>query len=80
MRNQIGVALALVILSVSAAIAADKVDWSPCKPEIEKFCKDVKDKSGEEALYQCLLKHDIDLSKTCDNEAHSLYEKLTGKQ
>jgi hypothetical protein len=75
------IALTLFLSTLSTvAMAADKVDWTPCNAEIEKFCKGVHEKDGEEALYQCLLKHDIDLSKTCDNGAHSKYEKATGKQ
>ena len=66
----------LALTSTSAALAADKVDWTPCKSEIEKFCKNIK---GEEEIYQCLLKHDVDLSKNCDNNSHSKYEEVTGK-
>jgi len=63
------------IVFVPPAFAAD-FDWSPCTKEIAQWCKDVK---GDEAIYQCLLRHDADLSKTCDNNGHSKYEELTGK-
>lgn len=69
----------VAVCSASVAFAADKVDWSPCQTEITKWCQGVKEKSGEEALYQCLLKRDADLSKKCDNDAHSRYEQVTGK-
>ena len=59
--------------------AADKVDWTPCQTEIAKWCSTARDKGGEEGIYQCLLKHDADLSKKCDNDSHSKYEQLTGK-
>ena len=72
--------IATVLLSLAVtAQAADKVDWTPCQTEITKWCKGVKDAKGEEGLYQCLLKRDADLSKRCDNESHSVYERLTGK-
>ena len=72
-------ALALAAISVSPALAADKVDWAACQPEITRWCGTARAQGGEEAIYQCLLKHDADLSKRCDNEAHSRYEQLTGK-
>ncbi len=72
-------AIVSVATLISSAAHADKVDWSVCQPEIGKWCQGVKEKGGEEAIYQCLLKHDADLSKKCDNDAHSPYEKLTGK-
>lgn len=68
-----------ILAGASPVSAADKVDWSFCQPEINKWCTGVHDKSGEEGVYQCLLKHDADLSKKCDNESHSKYEQLTGK-
>ena len=64
-------------LATSAFAAEDKAyDWSACKAEIQKFCKDEK---GNEAIYACLEKHDKELSKTCD-ATHEKYEKLTGKK
>ena len=38
------------------------VDWSHCKAEIEKFCKDVK---GDHDIDACLQKHHAELSKAC---------------
>jgi hypothetical protein len=72
-------ALALALFAASPTLAADKVDWAPCQTEIAKWCSTARDKGGEEGLYQCLLKRDADLSTRCDNEAHSKYEKLTGR-
>ncbi len=72
-------ALALAVLVSSASFAADKVDWTPCQTEIAKWCPVAHDKGGEEGVYQCLLRHDADLSKKCDNESHSKYEQVTGK-
>jgi len=72
-------ALTASVLASSPAFAADKVDWSVCQPEITRWCASSRAQGGEEAIYQCLLKHDADLSKRCDNEAHSRYEQLTGK-
>ena len=71
--------LLVAVTASSSAFAADKVDWTPCNAEIEKFCKGVKEKDGEDGIYQCLLKHDADISKSCDNDAHSKYEEATGK-
>ena len=71
--------IALTVLGTSPGFAADKVDWTPCQAEIAKWCPIAKDKAGEEGVYQCLLKHDTDLSKRCDNESHSKYEQVTGK-
>lgn len=69
----------LMIVASSAAFAEDhKVDWSGnCKADLEKFKCDANGK--DEDIYQCLLKHDKELSKECDENAHSKYEKLTGK-
>lgn len=69
--------VALSILATSA-FAADKFDWSPCNAEMAKFCKGMEGKSDED-IYQCLLKHDVDLSSTCDKDGHNKYEILTGK-
>ncbi len=69
----------LAILGAAPGFAADKIDWTPCQTEITKWCQGVKEARGEESLYQCLLKRDADLSKRCDNEAHSAYERVTGK-
>jgi hypothetical protein len=60
-----------VLFTASNAFA---FDWSPCKAEMEKF----KCSGDDEAVYQCLLKHDVDLSKNCDNGAHTKYEKEKG--
>jgi hypothetical protein len=78
MRNILtSLAVVMTLASASAAFADVKPYWeSKCKAEIEKFkC----DKSSDDSIYQCLLKHDVDLSKACDNEAHSIYEKESGK-
>ena len=77
MRHALAV-FAFVVL-ISPAARADKVDWAVCSTEIGKWCQGIREKSGEEGIYQCLLKHDADLSKKCDNNAHSKYEQLTGK-
>lgn len=66
------------VLFAYSALAAEKFDWSPCKTEIDKWCKNVKE-GDDEAMYQCLLKNDADLSKDCDNKAHSKYEEKTCK-
>jgi len=71
--------LSIAILAVGPGFAADKVDWSPCQTEIGKWCTGIREAKGEEGIYQCLLKRDADLSKKCDNEAHSVYERVTGK-
>ena len=84
MKSKLALALFAVMLAASPAFAFDnpaghKVDWAPCEADIKKTkCEDAL-KKGEEDLYQCLLKHDEDLSKGCDNDAHSKYETLTGK-
>lgn len=70
----------LAILSASVILAASSAqafDWSACKAETEKFCAGEKD---DEKIWACLQKHDIDLSEGCDNNAHSKYEKETGKK
>lgn len=72
-------ALTLAMLGAAPGFAADKVNWAPCETEINKWCKGIKEARGEEGLYQCLLKRDADLSKRCDNESHSAYERVTGK-
>ena len=69
----------IAVLASSQSFAANKVDWTPCQTEIAKWCPTAMEKSGEEGVYQCLLKHDADLSKSCDNDSHSKYEQVTGK-
>ena len=59
--------------------AGYKADWQYCEAEIKKFKCEVAMAKSEEDLYQCLLKHDEDLSKGCDNNSHSKYEAATGK-
>lgn len=74
-------AVAVALLNIVPAAAADapqKPDWSLCAPEIAKFkCTDAQAK-GDEELYNCLIKHDGEFSKTCDPET-TKYEILTGK-
>ncbi len=66
------------ILAPAPARAADKPDWSLCAPDIAKFkCGDAQAK-GDEDLYNCLIKHDGELSKACDPET-TKYEVVTGK-
>jgi hypothetical protein len=51
-------------------------DWKKCEAEIKKFgCK-----GNDEAIYQCLLKHDDELKKSKCDEAHSAYEEATKKK
>lgn len=69
---------AIMALSAFSPAQANKVDWKVCAKEMEKFCKAV-DAKDDEAVWACLQKHDIDLSKTCD-VAHGEYEKLSGKK
>lgn len=78
-KHLAAMAITLAALATSPALAADKVDWTVCQPEITRWCASARSQGGEEAIYQCLLKRDADLSKRCDNEAHSRYEQLTGK-
>lgn len=75
----IAMALLISLGCISPAFAADhKVDWAAhCKAEMEKFKCDAN--GDDDTIYQCLLRHDVDLSKDCDNSAHTPYEKLTGK-
>lgn len=75
-RTLAAIGLCAAALAAPTVLAAD-FDWSPCAKEIALYCKDVK---GDEAIYQCLLKRDADLSKTCDNNAHTKYEILTKKK
>lgn len=80
MRKSLATMSFLVALSASSAVMAEdhKVDWAKnCKSEMEKFKCDPNGK--DEDIYQCLLRHDVDLGKDCDNNAHTPYEKLTGK-
>ena len=69
----------LALLAVVGAVSspAYAFDWGACKAEIDKFCPGEKD---DEKIWSCLQKHDIDLSKECDNNAHSKYEEATGKK
>ena len=71
-------ATAFVAIACAPALAnaADKPDWSICASDIAKFkCGDAK---GDEEIYNCLIKHDGELSKSCDPET-TKYEVLTGK-
>jgi len=80
MRKSLATLGFIMAVSASTAVfAADhKVDWAAhCKAEIEKFKCDAN--GDDDTIYQCLLRHDVDLSKDCDNNAHTPYEKLTGK-
>lgn len=54
---------ASTLLAVPAfANEHEAVDWSHCKAEIEKNCKDVK---GDHEIDACLEKHNAELSKAC---------------
>ena len=80
MRKSLAALGFIMAVSASAtAFAADhKVDWAThCKAELEKFKIDAN--GDDETIYQALLKHDKELGKDCDENAHSKYEKLTGK-
>ena len=80
MRKSLATMAFVLSISAASAVFADdhKVDWAGhCKAEMEKFKCDANGK--DEDIYQCLLKHDADISKDCDNNAHSKYEEITGK-
>jgi len=79
------ISITLVAAISTSAFAADdkkaaqKIDWQAhCQSEMKRFKCDAG--GTDEAIYQCLLKHDADLSKTCDNKAHAKYEELTKKK
>ena len=76
MRKLLAFTMLATVTLATSAMAADKVDWSKCKAETDKWCTGI---SGDENIYQCLLKHDSELSKPCD-EQHGKYEELTGKK
>jgi hypothetical protein len=67
----------VIIFSFSNMAYAAGFDWSPCKAEIDKLCKDA---NGDENIYNCLLKNHKELSKSCDDNGHDKYEKVTGRQ
>ena len=69
---------ALLSTPVLAADApkGEPPNWGKCTPDLAKFkCAAAK---GDEQIYQCLMKHDGELSKACDPET-TKYEVLTGK-
>jgi hypothetical protein len=75
LKQSLVIATFLFLVS-SPSFADDKPDWSLCSNDISKFkCSDAK---GDENIYNCLIKHDGELSKSCDPET-TKYEKLTGK-
>ena len=59
----------------------EKMDWSPCAKEIDKYCKRVKEKSDRK-IYECLSEHDEHhdngLTEKCDKDGHTKYESMTG--
>lgn len=73
--------LAAVLCVLFSASAANAVDWTPCKKEIEKYCKRVKGKSDRK-IYECLSEHDEHhdngLSEECDKKGHTQYEIENG--
>jgi hypothetical protein len=75
-RYSMAVAIAM-FFAVGLAQAQEKAfDWSACKIELAKYCKDIK---GNEKTYQCLEEHDKDLSAQCE-ASHAKYEQMTGKK
>ena len=53
--------LAASYVSVAAAQPAER--GSACRPDVEKFCKDVK--PGKGAVARCLVQHESELSPAC---------------
>ncbi len=76
--NTVAVIALAAFSSVSSVYA---VDWTPCKKEIDKFCKRVKGKSDRK-IYECLSEHDEHhdngLSAECDKNGHTQYEIENG--
>ncbi len=62
--------VSLFSLSFSS-FAADKLDWSKCAKETAEY----KCTGSDKEIYECLEKHDSDLSKTCQ-AVHEAGDKL----
>ena len=87
MRHVFNVAFILAVFAFAGSAYAEELmpatkpipstwDWSACKTEIERHCKD---KQSNEDIYACLFKYDEDNSKTCD-AVHTKYEITTGRK
>ena len=70
---KVAIAFLMSMLSVSAFAAGH--DWKKCAAEVKKFhCR-----GFDEAIYQCLVKHDEDLKKSKCNEARVAFEDANKK-
>lgn len=49
---------------------------SPCADDVQKFCKDVA--AGGGARYQCLKRHEKDLSEACKKHVADMGQKVRG--
>jgi hypothetical protein len=76
MKYLTAVAAGLFFSAAFAQAQEKPFDWSACKAEVAKYCKDVK---GNEKTYMCLEEHDKNLSDKCE-ASHAKYEEMTGKK
>lgn len=71
-KNKILTAFA-ALLACSLLGAAARAEESPCKSDMEKFCKDVQ--PGEGRIIKCLKEHEAELSAECRTKGDELKEK-----
>ena len=55
--------LALGFIASPAFAAHHETDWTPCKADIEKYCKAAE---GEEKIAACLKEREKEISKACE--------------
>ena len=62
------VTAALIAASMTQAVAqfeGTPQEQAACRPDVRKFCRDVKPDSGSGAFLVCLQQHRANLSKAC---------------
>jgi hypothetical protein len=67
------VTLIMFLGVVSTAQSQEPGRKGPCKGDIEKFCKDVK--QGQGRIIKCLKGHENELSPICRNDLDAAREK-----
>ena len=65
-----------LIGALLAAPAHAEKNADACKPDIAKFCKDVKPGGG--AVHDCLKQHAAELSPACTQAREATKEKIDG--
>jgi hypothetical protein len=73
-RVMVSVRKFMVAGAVAALFTTAEAQQGACKPDVEKFCKDVQ--PGEGKMMQCLKQHQSELSAPCQGRIKQVAQQM----